>query len=204
MRDGLEKLNDKENSKSYDNNLERLAGTKKSLGQFASGSGCAGHCGFDSSAARRVGVARKPGKLLIFYDGKLMTHEDYLKANTTIFWLIALIAAGLIFIGIRFIVAPMVGANGFGVPVDGTQTFAYLWAKGTRDIVSGLLLLLILWLKVSRRGLAAFIFIASLTPIGDALNVYANVGTSNITALMIHSGTALFAIILAIILLRRR
>lgn len=133
-----------------------------------------------------------------------MTHDNYLKANTTLFWLVALIAAGIIFIGIRFIVAPLVGANGFGVPVEENQTFAYLWAKGTRDIVSGLFLIVFLWLKVSRRVLAAFIFVASLVPIGDALNIYANVGANNVSALMIHGGTALFMIILATFLLGRR
>lgn len=133
-----------------------------------------------------------------------MTHDDYLKANTTLFWLVALIAAGIIFIGIRFIVAPLVGANDFGVPVEENQTFAYLWAKGTRDIVSGLSLMVFLWLKVSRRVLAAFIFVASLIPIGDALNIYANVGANNVSALMIHAGTALFMIILATFLLGRR
>jgi hypothetical protein len=138
-----------------------------------------------------------------------MTHddylkEDYLKANTTLFWLVALIAAGIIFIGIRFIVAPLVGADGFGVPAPENQTFAYLWAKGTRDIVSGLFLIVFLWLKVGRRVLAAYIFVASLIPIGDALNIYANVGANNVSALMIHGGTALFMMILATFLLGRR
>ena len=131
-----------------------------------------------------------------------MTRDDYLKANTVLFWLVALIAAGIIFIGVRFIVAPHVGATGFGVPVPENQTLAYLWAKGS-DIVSGLLLVVFLWLKVSRRVLAAFIFVASLIPIGDALNVYASVGTSNLAALIIHGGTALFMIILATFLLKK-
>ena len=132
-----------------------------------------------------------------------MTRDDYLKANSILFWLVALIAAGIIFVGVRFIVAPLVGATGFGVPVAESQTFTYLWAKGTRDIVCGLFLIAFLWLKVSRRVLAAFIFVASLIPIGDTLNVYANVGGSNLAALMIHGGTALFMIILATFLLRR-
>jgi hypothetical protein len=131
-----------------------------------------------------------------------MTRDDYLKAKSILFWLVALIAAGIIFIGVRFIVSPLVGATAFGVPVAENQTFAYLWAKGTRDIVSGLLLIVFLWLKVSRRVLAAFIFVASLIPIGDMLNVYANVGASN-SALMIHGGTALFMIVLATFVLRR-
>ena len=131
-----------------------------------------------------------------------MTRNDYLKVNSILFWLVVLIAAGIIFIGVRFIVAPLVGANGFGVPAAENQTVAYLWAKGTRDIVSGLLLIVFLWLKVNRRVLAAFIFVASLIPIGDVLNVYANVGASNLTALVIHGGTALFMIVLATFLLK--
>ena len=133
-----------------------------------------------------------------------MTQNDTLKVNTILFWLVALLAAGIIFIGVRFIVAPLVGASGFGVPVAENQTFTYLWAKGTRDIASGLFLIVFLWLKVSRRVLAAFTFVAALIPIGDALNVYASIGTSNVTALMIHGGTALFMIILATSMLRKQ
>ena len=73
-----------------------------------------------------------------------MTRDDYLKAKSILFWLVALIAAGIIFIGVRFIVSPRVGATGFGVPAAENQTFAYLWAKGTRDIVYGLLLIVFL------------------------------------------------------------
>jgi len=35
-----------------------------------------------------------------------MSRNDYLKANSILFWLVVLIAAGIIFIGVRFIVAP--------------------------------------------------------------------------------------------------
>src|SRR5215510_11308530 len=132
-----------------------------------------------------------------------MTRDDHLKANSILFWLVVLIAVGIIFIGVRFIVSPLVGATAFGVPVAENQNVAYLWAKGTRDIVSGLVLIVFLWLKFSRRVLAAFIFVASLIPVGDMLNVYANVGASNLAALMIHSGTALFMIMLATFVLRR-
>jgi hypothetical protein len=132
-----------------------------------------------------------------------MIQDTYLKANSVLFWLVALLAVGIIFIGARFIVAPLAGADGFGVPADGTQTPAYLWAKGTRDIVSGLFLIVFLWLKVSRRVFAALIFVASLIPLGDMLNVYMNIGVRNVSALLIHGGTALFMLILATLLLRR-
>ena len=111
-----------------------------------------------------------------------------------------LIAAGIIFIGARFLVAPHAAAEAFGVPADGTRTLAYLWAKGTRDIVSGLLVIALLWIGVGRRVLAAFIGVAALIPIGDCINVYVSVGASNPMALAIHGGTAIFMLILAVFL----
>jgi hypothetical protein len=80
---------------------------------------------------------------------------NHLPTKSLLFWLVVLPAVGIIFIGARFIVAPLVGAEGFGVPVNSTDTYAYLWAKGTRDIVSGLFLIVFLWLKVNRRVLSA-------------------------------------------------
>lgn len=132
-----------------------------------------------------------------------MQSQMYLTTHSVIFWLIALIAMGIIFIGVRFIVAPRLAARDFGVPTSETEKFTYLWTKGTRDIVSGLLLAGLLWLRVSSTVIAVFLFIASLIPIGDLLNVYANVRTRNVPALMIHGGTALYMCVLAAILLRQ-
>lgn len=61
----------------------------------------------------------------------------------------------------------------------------------------------LLWLKVSFVVLAVFLFIASLIPFGDFINVYAHARTRNVQALMIHGGTALLMCVLAAILLRR-
>src|SRR5258706_11266993 len=126
-----------------------------------------------------------------------MPQNAYLAASSVLFWLVALIAGGIIFIGARFIVAPLLAAAAFGVPASQTERVTYLWAKGTRDIVSGLLLGGLLWLRVSPGVLAAFLYIASLIPIGDMLDVYVQIRTKNVAALMIHGGTALFLCILA-------
>ena len=120
-----------------------------------------------------------------------------LKTNSVLFWLAALIAVGIIFIGARFLVSPLPAAAAFCVTVEGTQTLAYLWAKGTRDIVSGLLVIALLWLRVGRRVLAGFIAVAALIPLGDFVNVYLNVGANNPMALAIHGGTTVFMWILA-------
>jgi hypothetical protein len=131
-----------------------------------------------------------------------MPDQTYLTTNSALFWLVALIAIGIIFIGARFILAPLPAARDFGVPASETDKFTYLWTKGTRDIVSGLLVIGLLWLQVSSAVLAAFLFIASLIPLGDLVNVYAHVRTRNLPALLIHGGTALFMCVLAVLLLR--
>lgn len=131
-----------------------------------------------------------------------MPQRSYVTADSVLFWLVALLGIGIIFIGARFIVAPLAAARDFGVPATQTEKPTYLWAKGTRDIVSGLLVIGLLWLKVNSGVLATFLFIASLIPIGDLLNVYVQVRLGNVAALIIHGGTALFMCVLASLLLR--
>lgn len=62
-------------------------------------------------------------------------------ATTIGYTLAGLIAAGIIFIGARFLVAPRVVAAGYGVQPDLSQqsTGAYLSVKAVRDIASGCL-----------------------------------------------------------------
>jgi hypothetical protein len=128
--------------------------------------------------------------------------QTYLTASSVLFWLTGLLAVGIIFIGARFIVAPLPAARDFGVPVPETKTFTYLWTKGTRDIVSGLFVVVLLGLKVSLGVLAAFLYVASLIPFGDMLNVWASVRGKNVPALMIHGGTCVFMCVLAFLILR--
>lgn len=52
-----------------------------------------------------------------------------------------LLGLGMVFIGLRFLLAPRAGAEGFGVflpPAD--VHYAFHYAKGIRDVFSGLLL----------------------------------------------------------------
>ena len=127
---------------------------------------------------------------------------EHLTSGSILFWLVLLIAVGIVFIGARFILSPMRAARDFGVPSDVNGRTAYLWAKGARDIVSGLLAIGLLWLGVRLEVMAVFVFIASLIPLADAVNVYSHVRTRNTMALSIHGGTALFMWVLAFLLLR--
>jgi hypothetical protein len=131
-----------------------------------------------------------------------MPQDNHLAPNSVLFWLVASIVIAIILIGARFIVTPLPAARDFGVPAIETEKFAYLRAKGTRDIVSGLLLAGLLWMKVSPGVVAVFLLIASLIPLGDLLNVYANSGTRHFPPLMIHGGTALFMCVLAVLVIK--
>jgi hypothetical protein len=130
--------------------------------------------------------------------------EAPLNGRSVLFWFALLIALGIIFIGARFLFQPLAAATAFGVPARGSPTFAYLWAKGTRDIVSGLLLLAFLGVHAGRRLVAVFLAVAALIPIGDFVNVALNMGTRHAAALVMHGSTAVAMVILAALLFATR
>ena len=111
--------------------------------------------------------------------------------TTTIAYTLAgLIAAGIIFIGARFIVAPRVAAAGYGVQPDPSQRSAgaYLTVKGIRDIASGLFVF-ILMAAGATNLLGWVILAATIIPIVDAAIVLGNGGSKSI-ALGVHGLTA--------------
>jgi hypothetical protein len=78
-----------------------------------------------------------------------------------------LLGLGMVFIGARFLLAPRAGAEGFGVflpPMD-TQ-YAFHYAKGIRDVFSGLLLALFAGLGYDR-PLAWVTLLGTLIPCVD-------------------------------------
>jgi hypothetical protein len=128
--------------------------------------------------------------------------EAPLVPKMVLFWLVIVIAAGILFIiGGRFLAASAAGAEGFGVPFPRSDAYAYLAAKGIRDVVSGLLLIALLAMGCQRRVLGIFILVAILIPVGDFFTVLAFGGYAAITALLIHGGTALYMIVIGGILL---
>ena len=84
------------------------------------------------------------------------------------FYLSSVIAVGIIFIGGRFLLAPSLAAAGYGVPA-GTepQSRAYLFAKGIRDIASGLFAAIPIAYG-SAHPLGWFMLVATIIPISDA------------------------------------
>jgi hypothetical protein len=119
------------------------------------------------------------------------------------FWLTLLIAAGIIFVGGRFIVNPAAGAAGFGIPLSNTVDYAYGRIKGIRDIFSGLVLLPLLFLRM-RRAVAYVFTTAIIIPATDCLIVLATNGPTDIQHMLIHGGTAVFMVVISVLLFRYR
>ena len=117
------------------------------------------------------------------------------------FWSVLILAFGIIYIGIRFIIHPEVGALGYGIPFENEQAAAYGRVKGIRDIFSGIVLLPLLWMKM--RKATAWVFSCSIiVPVFDFLLVLSYNGSQDITHLLIHGITALVMAITSILLFR--
>jgi hypothetical protein len=124
-----------------------------------------------------------------------------LKSNSLISWCILLIPAAIIGIGINFILKPVGASTAYGIPIHDAAAFPYMWAKGIRDIFSGLVIATFLW-RGDRRTTAILFAIAIFIPVGDGLGILSHLGFA--PPIFIHWGTALYMMIVAAFLLRRK
>lgn len=110
--------------------------------------------------------------------------------TTVAYALAGLLAAGIIVVGARFLVAPGVAAAGYGVQPDLGQPSvgAYLSVKGVRDIASGLVVI-ILMVAGATHLLGWVILAATIIPIADAA-IVARSGGPRPIAFGVHGGTA--------------
>jgi hypothetical protein len=122
--------------------------------------------------------------------------------TTTVGYVLAgLLAAAIIVIGARFLVAPRVAAAGYGVLPDLDQpgARAYLSVKGVRDIATGLFVV-ILMIAGATHLVGWVILAATIIPLGDAAIVLRNGGSKSI-AWGVHGGTAVLMLITTALLL---
>lgn len=95
-----------------------------------------------------------------------------------------------------------VGASAaYGVAINDPSSFPFMWIKGIRDIFSGLVILPFLW-SGNRKVTAILFAIAIFIPFGDGLVIITHSGFA--APLLIHWGTALYMIIVAAFLLKKR
>ncbi|MCP2166865.1 DUF4267 domain-containing protein [Goodfellowiella coeruleoviolacea] len=93
------------------------------------------------------------------------------------------------FIGAQYLLAPVSTASTFGVPSwPQGQGEGFLYVKGVRDVVSGLVMLAVL-VAGSRRTLGWAMLAEAVTPLGDMLIVLGT-GGSPATAFGVHGATA--------------
>ncbi|MFI6445803.1 DUF4267 domain-containing protein [Kitasatospora sp. NPDC050543] len=117
--------------------------------------------------------------------------------------LTVLIALGIGYVGIGYLLAPAGMAPNFGLPAwphgDGD---GFLNLKGIRDLVSGLVPLALL-ATGQRRALGWALLLEALTPLGDAVIVLSH-GGSAATAYGVHGLTAAVVLTTAALLLTER
>jgi hypothetical protein len=122
--------------------------------------------------------------------------------TATIGYLLAgVLAAAIIFIGARFLVAPRAAAAGYGVvpDVDRPEIRAYLSVKGVRDIATGLFVI-ILMIAGATHLIGWVMVAATLIPLADAAIVLRSGGSKSV-AYGVHGGTAVVMLITTALLL---
>jgi hypothetical protein len=123
--------------------------------------------------------------------------------HSTSYWITLLLALGIIFIGIRFILQPQVGALGYGITFRDAGDAAYGQVKGIRDIFSGIVLLPLLIMRM-RKATAWVFAAATVVPLGDFLIIAATNGSGDLEHLLVHGMTALIMIINCFLLFAKR
>jgi hypothetical protein len=117
------------------------------------------------------------------------------------YWLTLLLAVGILFVGIRFLVIPAKGAADFGISLADVHDVAFGRIKGIRDIFSGLVLLPLLWMRM--RYAAGWVFTTAIVvPITDGMIILANNGGGDVSHLLIHWGTAFVMMITSVLLFK--
>ncbi|AGZ42857.1 DUF4267 domain-containing protein [Actinoplanes friuliensis] len=104
----------------------------------------------------------------------------------------------IVFIGVRFVLAPHTAAAGYGVPVRSGADTAYQAVKGVRDVSLGVMGLLLLAFVGAEAG-AWFMLAAALIPLGDMVIVLRHGGTRAV-AFGVHFATAVIVLISAVLL----
>lgn len=101
----------------------------------------------------------------------------------------------VLFIGVRFLVAPRASAAGYGVPAKEDGDAAYLTIKGLRDSTFGILGLALIAFS-NAHAVGWFMLVVAIVPLGDTLIVLRHGGT-RATAFGIHFATAIVVLVSA-------
>ena len=115
--------------------------------------------------------------------------------------LAALVAVGIIIIGCFYLVSPerMTGSFGLKPPASDADTRAWLRLKGTRDVVSGLVVLAMM-LTLDWRLVGIVLLVEAVIPFGD-MSIILGSGGSKSKAFSIHGVTCAVMLVVGLLLI---
>jgi Domain of unknown function (DUF4267) len=113
----------------------------------------------------------------------------YFMLNAMPLSLAALIAGGIMVIGCFYLISPerISGTFGLKPPASDADTRAWLRLKGIRDLVAGLVVL-IMMLTADRHSLGLALLVLAIVPFGD-MSIILGSGGSKLRAFSIHGVT---------------
>jgi len=109
------------------------------------------------------------------------------------FFLVALLAAFMLFLGVRGFVDPLGAAHSFGVDLVSAGDAFYVHVKADRDLTLGLALVALL-VYGRARALAWFIAAATIAPLLDCVLSLADARGHAAYALAVHGSAALYLV----------
>ena len=113
----------------------------------------------------------------------------------------AALAAFMLFLGVRGLVAPEAAAHGFGFGVSDSSDAVWLRIKGDRDITAALGIAVFLGLRW-RRALGWLLLASITSPLLDCIISLSTPGHDTALALAMHGGATAFVAVLGIVLVR--
>lgn len=87
-------------------------------------------------------------------------------AKQTTFWITLLSGLGLLFIGLRFFLDPLVAETDFGINTLTNGDYSFQYIKGARDFFFGLIIVVLLWQK-EWRALGLVLLPGAIVPAAD-------------------------------------
>jgi hypothetical protein len=122
-------------------------------------------------------------------------------ATSPSFLIGAAVAAAMLFLGVRGLLAPEAAAHGFGFAVVDPGDAVWLRIKGDRDLTLALATGAFLALRW-RRALGAFLLASTVSPLLDCIISLSTPGHNTALALSMHGGTTALVAVLGVVLFR--
>lgn len=117
------------------------------------------------------------------------------------FLVAAALAAFMLFLGVRGLLAPEAAAHGFGFSVVDPADAVWLRIKGDRDLSAGLGIVVFLALRW-RRALGALLLASIASPLLDCIISLSTPGHNTAFALAVHGGATVLVAVLGVVLFR--